>query len=115
MITVTHLQNALTSVRQQREVLAAIEKNLISTIGFLSAIEVPVKETHAKKTLVSEVREILVSAGGPLHITAIASRLAAVKGRMISRQQIEPGLIRHCKIKYPKIAKVGPSTFSLKP
>lgn len=66
------------------------------------------------KDTLDEIIEILAGEGAPLHITVIAERLSAIKGRQIPRTAIEPGLNRHVsKVKKLRIDKFAPSTYGL--
>jgi hypothetical protein len=61
-----------------------------------------------------DIAEILRAEGKPMHISAIAERLSALKGETISRTQIEPGVNRHIsKVKARRIDKFGPSIYGL--
>jgi len=118
----TKLQEALAEVDTQRRALDQVETELRSMIARLSGVPdvtpVTMPRYHSAPSIdrdgIDDIVDILRAEGKPLHITVIAERLSAQKGRPVLRTAIEPGLNRHvAKTKTLRVSKVSPSTFGL--
>jgi hypothetical protein len=127
------LQEALDEIASQRVALNEVEAQLRSMIaklsgvppvsGFGSAPAQPASQPYVwpdgvtngrVRDGIDDIVDVLRAEGRSLHISVIAERLSAMKGKKVLRTDIEPGLNRHvAKAKNPRIKKSAPSTYGL--